>query len=93
MRWPDGRVEECWSPSLVVHDHLEAGRRYTVADFVDRCTAAMAEADRRVRARYGFACTGAAATVEAVGASASRHAADAEVEVLRVHPPLPGEPA
>lgn len=89
VRWPDGRVEECWSPSLVVHDHLEAGRRYAVADFVDRCTTAMAEADRRVRARYGFACTGAAATTEAVGASASRHPADAEVEVLRVHPPLP----
>lgn len=91
VRWPDGRVEDCWSPSLVVHDHLEAGRRYPVADFVARCVAAMDEADRRVRARYGFACTGAAATVASVGASASRHRADAEVEVVRVHPPLPAD--
>jgi hypothetical protein len=42
-----------------------------------------------VRARYGFACTGAAATVEAVGTSAERHRPDDVVEVLSVEPPLP----
>jgi uncharacterized repeat protein (TIGR04042 family) len=89
VRWPDGRVEEHWSPSLVVHDHLSAGERYRVDDFVARCLAAMTEADRRVRARYGFACTGAAATVEAVGTSAERHRPDDVVEVLSVEPPLP----
>ena len=29
VRWPDGRVEDCYSPSLVVHDHLQPGRRYS----------------------------------------------------------------
>ncbi len=36
LRWPDGRVEECYSPSLVVHDYLSAGwldRALSVTEF------------------------------------------------------------
>ncbi|MDT5266878.1 MAG: hypothetical protein QOI90_3504, partial [Mycobacterium sp.] len=32
VQWPNGRVQRCYSPSLVMHDYLSAGTDYTVAD-------------------------------------------------------------
>lgn len=89
VRWPDGTVEDCSSPSLVVHDHLAERETYTVADFVGRAAAALKEAGERVRARYGFACTSAAATSAQVRRTASAFSPDQHVQVLRLHPPLP----
>ncbi|GGF92749.1 hypothetical protein GCM10007304_03210 [Rhodococcoides trifolii] len=66
VRWPDGTTPRYYSPSLVMHDHLTAGSRYAVPEFVDRSRSALTEASDRVRARYGFACTSAAATLEEI---------------------------
>lgn len=91
VRWPDGSVEECYSPSLVMHDHLDDGATYTVEDFVRRTVAALDEASERVRAKFGFACTSAAATSAQVRRSAASFAPNQPVRVLRMHPALPDE--
>ena len=65
-RWPDGRSLQSYSPSLVVRDHLEAGRSYEVAELVDRVTAALTEASARVEARWGHPCTAAQASLATV---------------------------
>jgi uncharacterized repeat protein (TIGR04042 family) len=91
-RWPDGRSLQTYSPSLVVHDHLEAGRSYTVAEFVDRAAAALTEASDRVEARWGRPCTAARASLATI-----RHYADGQhgqglVAVESIDPPaLPAE--
>lgn len=90
VRWPDGRTEDCYSPSLVVHDYLVTGSTYTVADFTGRAATAMDVASERVRAKFGFACTSAAATRARIDRSASAFDAGDTVEVLAMHPPLPG---
>lgn len=89
VRWPDGLLEECYSPSLVIHDHLEAGASYPVAEFVRRSSAALAEASDRVRARYGVACTSAAASRERIAGRAAAYLPGDRVAVLTVEPPLP----
>jgi len=89
VRWPDGRTESLYSPSLVVHDHLTPERTYTVRDFTRRATLALETASERVRERYGFACTSARATIEQVSASAAAYDADETVLVTRMWPPLP----
>lgn len=89
VRWPDGAVQECYSPSLVMHDHLDVGRRYTVGEFTTRATTALGEAAERVRVKFGFACTSAAASADDITRAARRYAADAPVEVVRMYPPLP----
>lgn len=66
VRWPDGTAQACYSPSLVVTEHLAVGGRYPVADFVARTRAAMSTASERVQARYGFPCSRAAATLAQV---------------------------
>ena len=86
VRWPDGRVQSCWSPSLVVHDHLEAGGRYTVRDFARRSGLALELASERVREKYGFACTSAAASRAQIEAAAAAYDAEAQVTVVRMHP-------
>lgn len=56
VSWPDGTRERCYSPSLVVREHLAVGESYPVADFVERCRTALGIASERVRERYGFPC-------------------------------------
>ncbi len=89
VRWPDGRVADCYSPSLVMHDHLEPGASYRVDDFTRRTAKALAEASERVRARYGFTCSASAASLDRIRATASRFDAADLVEVLDMQPPLP----
>ncbi|TRW80247.1 MSMEG_0570 family nitrogen starvation response protein [Mycolicibacterium sp. 018/SC-01/001] len=88
IRWPDGSIQSCYSPSLVMHDFLTSGQRYTVGDLVDRAGAALEQASDRVRAKYGFACTSAAATNDQIMKSASRFAPDAEVTIIAMQPSL-----
>ena len=93
VRWPDGAVHHCYSPSLVMHEHLDIGARYSVVDFRARATAALEEAAERVRARYGFACTSAAATAEDITRTATRFDDHSIVEVIDMQPPLPAPTA
>ncbi|MFB9312916.1 MSMEG_0570 family nitrogen starvation response protein [Nocardioides plantarum] len=91
VRWPDGREQDCYSPSLVMHDHLVEGGSYAVADFVRRATHALEIASDRVKAKYGFACTSAAATTEQIARAATAYSPGQLVEVVRMWPPMPPE--
>lgn len=86
--WPDGAVQQCYSPSLVMHDHLSVGTSYTVAEFLDRSGRALREASERVLAKYGFACTSAAATNEQITTSAAKYPSDAVVHIVTMQPAL-----
>ena len=70
-RWPDGVVAVYYSPSLVVREYLDAGSEYAVADFVERTRSALRIGSERVRAKYGYACARAAATLAQIEAKAS----------------------
>jgi uncharacterized repeat protein (TIGR04042 family) len=89
VRWPDGRTQRCYSPSLVMHDYLSLGSDYSVSDFVGRSQAALREASDRVRAKFGFACTSAAATTEEIVSAAAGFPSTATVRVVAMHPELP----
>lgn len=69
VRWPDGTLEGCYSPSLVIKDYLAPGESYPLADFLSRSREALTIASQRVEARYGFPCSralGQLARIEAV---------------------------
>jgi uncharacterized repeat protein (TIGR04042 family) len=71
IRWPDGRQESCYSPSLVIRDFLREGESYLVADFLQRSREALQIASERVKAKYGYPCSlalGQLARIEATGA-------------------------
>lgn len=84
IRWPDGREEACYSPSLVVREHLSVGDSYSLPDFMDRSRTALEIASERVRAKYGFPCSralGQLARLESA-AEAFQNRPDAAVTVL-----------
>lgn len=88
VRWPDGTVDHCYSPSLVIHDYLTVGVSYPVVEFVSRSTAALDVATERVCAKFGFACTSAAATAADITARAAAFAHDDRVEIVDMQPTL-----
>lgn len=57
IRWPDGREDTCYSPSLVVSDLMQPGRDYPLAEFMRLVREATAIANERVQAKYGFVCS------------------------------------
>lgn len=83
IRWPDGALESCYSPSLVVKDYLTPGQSYALADFLSRSREALTIASARVEARYGFPCSramGQLARLEQAGQAYATHP-DARVAV------------
>ncbi len=76
VQWPDGEVYDCYSPSLVVQEHLSVGAAYPVAEFARISRAALTVASDRVAARYGFPCSRAARQIADIDARAARFAGD-----------------
>ena len=87
IRWPDGTTERCYSPSLVIRDHLEAGATYHLTEFMRRSRTALTVASDRVREKYGFACSRAMAQLARLEAAAQRFdaASDGGVTVTSFH--------
>ena len=75
VRWPDGGVETCYSPSTVIKDYFQVGRSYALSEFLDLCRQALHAASDRVRVRYGGSgCSQAMAQLAAIEATAKRQA-------------------
>lgn len=81
LRWPDGTTERCYSPSLVVHEHLADGVTYAVADLVARSRTALTVASDRVQARWGHPCLRAQAQLARIEQRAARFEPTAPVLV------------
>jgi len=82
VRWPDGSEMRCYSPSLVVREHLEVGHSYTVAEFLTRSRTALHIGSERVKAKYGFYCTAAMEQLAEIEARAAGDDPGAVVAVI-----------
>jgi uncharacterized repeat protein (TIGR04042 family) len=82
VRWPDGREERCYSPSLVIKELLDLGKPYPVFEFTERSRAALRIAAERVKMKYGFYCSAAMDQLATIEAGAQSYEASALVEVL-----------
>lgn len=74
VRWPDGSQSDCYSPSLVVREHLTEGESYPLDLFTRLSREALTIASDRVAARYGFPCSRAARQIAEIEAAAARFA-------------------
>jgi uncharacterized repeat protein (TIGR04042 family) len=75
IRWPDNSDERCYSPSLVVREHLTVGAAYPLAEFLGRARTALQIASDRVQAKYGFPCSRARAQLARLESRAGDSAA------------------
>jgi uncharacterized repeat protein (TIGR04042 family) len=87
IRWPDGVIEQCYSPSLVIRDHLAVGESYSVQEFLRRSRVALTTASDRVREKYGFACSRAMGQLARLEAAAGHFddTGEARVAVISFH--------
>jgi uncharacterized repeat protein (TIGR04042 family) len=81
VRWPDGAVETCYSPSLVIKDFFQPGATYPLDDFLARSRMALKIASDRVEAKYGFPCSRALGQLARIEAACKRFAASAEADI------------
>ncbi len=87
VRWPDGSVETCYSPSTIIKHYLEVGRVYPLADFVVSARAGLHAASERVRDRYGSSCSLAMAQLASIEAMVGRQrVGTATVKIERFDP-------
>jgi putative flavoprotein involved in K+ transport len=95
--WADGTLQRASSPSRAVERYLVAGGRYPVKELLVRARAGFAAASDRVRARYGFECTGAAEALAEIELGAREHGGGPDrvafVEFMRREPEPPAFPA
>jgi uncharacterized repeat protein (TIGR04042 family) len=84
VRWPDDSVTDCYSPSTVIHDYLQAGERYPLDDFMRRSRTALNLASERVRVKYGYACSSAMDQLERLEARALTYQSDPAAAVTLV---------
>jgi uncharacterized repeat protein (TIGR04042 family) len=79
--WPDGREQNCYSPSLIVQEYFTPGMDYFIADFLQRSRTSLRIASDRVAQKFGFPCSralGQLASIEA-GCASFAHLAGAKV--------------
>ena len=81
VRWPDGAVETCYSPSTIIRDFYEVGRSYTLAEFLTASRQGLNAASDRVRMRYGSGCSRAMAQLAAIESRAKVLNENAAVKV------------
>lgn len=79
---PDGTLKHCYSPSSVVRQYFSAGDTLSTADFLGKARQSLTEASNRVLAKFGFACSSAASSLEEIEHWASTLPPDA---TLRIH--------
>lgn len=66
LRWADGTEQRCQSPSTAIEQHLAEGGVYPADELLRRARTGLTAASARVAQVYGFACTGAAAQLDAI---------------------------
>jgi len=88
LRWPDSAETYHYSPSLVIKDYFAPGEEIELEDFLGRARTALTTASDRVKAKYGFACSLAGASLLSIEqrAAAFQHRRDPRVTILEFSP-------
>ncbi|MEL7068590.1 MAG: MSMEG_0570 family nitrogen starvation response protein [Cyanobacteria bacterium J06634_6] len=81
IKWPNGREETCYSPSLIVKEYFQPGETYTIQDFLGRSRESLQIASDRVHEKYGFPCSRALGQIRRLETAAQPYLDDPEGQV------------
>jgi len=59
VNWPDGDTVDYYSPSTIIHQHLNLNVDYSLIDFKEKVDQALDAASERVKASFGYYCSAA----------------------------------
>jgi uncharacterized repeat protein (TIGR04042 family) len=85
IKWSDGQLETCYSPSLIVKKYFVPNTEYTLEDFVNRSRTALNIASDRVLAKYGMPCSRALGQLRQIETTAAtyQNLPDAKVQFIQ----------
>ena len=88
VRWADGSIDVCYSPSTVLHEYLKETQCYSVSDFLTRARSALNEASTRVERKYGYQCSSAMDQLGRINMKAAtfNQDDDGRVEIISITP-------
>ena len=81
---PDGSFHACYSPSSVVKEYFQKDQKLSAEEFLSKSRVALNEASERVRKKFGFACTGASASLEDIEAWAGALPTDTILTITHI---------
>ena len=81
---PDGSIRACYSPSSIVKNYFSVGQRLPAAEFAALSRTALTEASERVRAKFGYACTAASASLHDIESWTGELEPDATLTVIHI---------
>lgn len=84
VQLPDGSFQYCYSPSSVVKKHFATGDVLTATEFLESSRLALTEASERVRAKFGFSCTAASASLADIERWAGSLPAGAPIQIHHI---------
>jgi len=84
IQWPDGEITRCYSPSTIVREYFSRDLTLTIEELVETSTRALGAAGDRVEAKYGFACTSAAAELRNIQVRAGSFSAEEKVTIVDI---------
>lgn len=85
IQWPDGTKQSCYSPSLVIKKYFVPGKKYELAEFVEKSRTALNIASARVKQAYGFPCSKALGQLQQIESKASEYQQLSEAKVLLIN--------
>ncbi len=77
-------MKSCYSPSTVVRSYFRAGDELPVSEFVSRSRQALNEASDRVRAKFGFACSSAAAQLAEIERFTRPYPSEGTIRIIAI---------
>jgi uncharacterized repeat protein (TIGR04042 family) len=84
VQLPNGATRECYSPSSVVRRYFAIGEQMPIREFVERSRRALTEASERVRVKYGFGCSSAAAQLTDIEQWSRSYAHDDVIRIVSI---------
>jgi uncharacterized repeat protein (TIGR04042 family) len=81
---PDGKKQQCYSPSSIVRSYFRASDAMPVLEFIARSRTALSEASERVCAKYGYACASAGSQLAEIERLAGLYPADSLIRIVSV---------
>jgi len=66
VTWPDGEHVSYYSPSTIIHKHIQAKKTYSQKEFSEKIVTALDQASERVYQTFGYYCSAASAEKEKI---------------------------
>ncbi|TNE95272.1 MAG: MSMEG_0570 family nitrogen starvation response protein [Gammaproteobacteria bacterium] len=86
VKWPDDKVETCYSPSSVIENYFDVGCVYRLDKFMALVEKALKEASERVNAKYGYYCSSASDQLRSLRIKADQYSSlpNPEVAIVKI---------